>query len=110
MPAMHAMAAISMQVRRCYLGEHTVDTNDLCVSCGSNSLYSFNPANTTCDTCPENAYCNSTSGTAMVPTDAYWASSLLSTQVSEQQSPWGHATRCHEPLQYNSDFCACLRI
>eukprot|EP00798_Chlamydomonas_sp_ICE-L_P007587 gene7587-742_t len=53
--------------------------------------YSFNPANTTCDTCPKsNAVCdfNKTSdavqiGNIVVPVDGYWHSNPLSPQILE---------------------------
>lgn len=89
-------ALLRPQVRSCFVGERTVDTGDLCVSCGSEGLYSLSPTNITCDACPDDAYCNSTAGVGLVPRDGFWMSSLLSPQVGARcyGGVWPAGRRC----------------
>lgn len=72
-----------VQVRDCLPGEYTTQPRrDLCVACNDSVSYTFNPANATCDACPDNANCTAALGRTMVPLPGYWHSSPLLPQVS----------------------------
>lgn len=80
---------VTLAVRHCYLGEITTANNDLCTPCLADT-YSFNPANTSCDTCDTTVstcdFNKSTTdvvpiGSILVPEDGYWHSNAFSPQV-----------------------------
>lgn len=80
---------VTVAVRHCYLGEITTANNDLCTPCLADT-YSFNPANTSCDTCDTTVstcdFNKSTTdvvpiGSILVPEDGYWHSNAFSPQV-----------------------------
>lgn len=73
---------------QCLPGE--VRAGAWCQQCGAN-LYSFNPANTSCDICPEDATC--TGGTVIIPDSGYWHSSGWSTQIHRCPNPYA----CNQP-------------
>lgn len=70
-----AKGNITVEVRPCEEGEVLSFNSsgvELCTACGPNT-YSFNPRNTTCDSCPDHGNC-STGGAVIVPRDGYWHS------------------------------------
>ncbi|GIL52033.1 hypothetical protein Vafri_7994 [Volvox africanus] len=75
-------AVVSVEVRRCVVGEVTNAEKDMCTPCAAGT-YSYNPQNTSCDRCPENARCSDTGtgGFVILPEDGYWRSGPYSPQV-----------------------------
>lgn len=72
---------LQVGLRECELGEVTTLDNDKCIACAAET-FSFSPANTTCDACPEHADCSGDMlGRGIVPEDGYWHSSPFSPQV-----------------------------
>ncbi|KXZ43208.1 hypothetical protein GPECTOR_97g746 [Gonium pectorale] len=81
-------AVVGLEVRRCQVGEVTTSANDMCTPCTAGS-FSFNPDNTTCDSCPPHATCapNGTQGYVVLPNEGYWRSGPYSPQVMECPNP-----------------------
>lgn len=83
------------QVRKCVQGEITSPEGDKCLSCGSNTTYSFDPTNSTCDRCPDAdvAVCFlPDAGDVLYPADKYWHSGPFSSQVGTPRGGGSYVT------------------
>ena len=69
---------IRLNVLSCSKGDVVASTGDACITCVAGT-YSFDPRNTTCDKCPDNAVFPG--AWAVLPLEGYWSSSPNSAQI-----------------------------
>eukprot|EP00803_Ostreobium_quekettii_P011089 evm.model.scf_567.3 EVM.evm.TU.scf_567.3 scf_567:58789-75972(+) len=75
-----APMVLEVEVRPCAMGEVERGQGSICEPCQTN-LYSFNPKDSECKTCPTaNAFCN---GSTITPLKGYWHSTSRSPQIAE---------------------------
>ncbi|GAX76957.1 hypothetical protein CEUSTIGMA_g4404.t1 [Chlamydomonas eustigma] len=79
-PVNGSQLIVTVNTRPCVVGEVAVLGGEACFNCSSGQ-YSFNPLNSTCDTCPQNADCgNLTDMGVVLPNQGYWHSHPFSVQ------------------------------